>query len=180
MRKSTLNSKQGFTIIEVVLVLAIAGLIFLMVFVALPNLQRTQRDTQRRDDISRLSTSLTQYITNNNKLPSGTVTALTIDENGTTPSGNRTATDWQKFGWNYLLAGGNDIFEDPNGQPYTITVKEYAEGVANTSTEFDYNIQIVTGAKCGEEGGFSASAGSRKFAVSMRLESSGYYCMDNG
>ena len=30
------KSKKGFTIIEVVLVLAIAGLIFLMVFIALP------------------------------------------------------------------------------------------------------------------------------------------------
>ena len=40
--------KNGFTIIEVVLVLAIAGLIFLMVFVALPALQRTQRDAQRK------------------------------------------------------------------------------------------------------------------------------------
>ena len=30
---------KGFTIIEVVLVLAIAGLVFLMVFIALPSLQ---------------------------------------------------------------------------------------------------------------------------------------------
>jgi prepilin-type N-terminal cleavage/methylation domain-containing protein len=36
---------HGFTIIEVVLVLAIAGLIFLIVFLALPALQRSQRDT---------------------------------------------------------------------------------------------------------------------------------------
>lgn len=47
------NKTQGFTIIEVVLVLAIAGLIFLMVFIALPALQRSQRDTQRRDDVAR-------------------------------------------------------------------------------------------------------------------------------
>ena len=40
MAKQNINSKKGFTIIEVVLVLAIAGLIFLMVFVALPALQR--------------------------------------------------------------------------------------------------------------------------------------------
>ena len=32
------QTKKGFTIIEVVLVLAIAGLIFLMVFIALPAL----------------------------------------------------------------------------------------------------------------------------------------------
>ena len=40
----TQQNKKGFTIIEVVLVLAIAGLIFLMVFVALPALQRGQRE----------------------------------------------------------------------------------------------------------------------------------------
>ena len=42
------KNKKGFTIIEIVLVLAIAGLIFLMIFVALPALQRSQRDTQRK------------------------------------------------------------------------------------------------------------------------------------
>ncbi len=57
--------KAGFTIIEVVLVLAIAGLIFLMVFVALPALQRSQRDTARRNDLARVDTSLVQYQTNN-------------------------------------------------------------------------------------------------------------------
>ena len=36
--------KKGFTIIEVVLVLAIAGLIFLIVFITLPAMQRGQRD----------------------------------------------------------------------------------------------------------------------------------------
>ena len=54
------NRKSGFTIIEVVLVLAIAGLIFLMVFVALPALQRTQRDAQRKQDMSRLFDSVDQ------------------------------------------------------------------------------------------------------------------------
>ena len=49
MKELKLNyseNKKGFTIIEVVLVLAIAGLIFLMVFLALPALQRSQRDSQ--------------------------------------------------------------------------------------------------------------------------------------
>ena len=65
MAKANINSKKGFTIIEVVLVLAIAGLIFLMVFVALPALQRSQRDTARRNDLARVDTSLVQYQTNN-------------------------------------------------------------------------------------------------------------------
>ena len=51
--------QEGFTIIEVMLVLAIAALIFLMVFVALPALQRGQRDTARKND------AVTQYTSNN-------------------------------------------------------------------------------------------------------------------
>jgi prepilin-type N-terminal cleavage/methylation domain-containing protein len=46
MNAPQLENKKGFTIIEVVLVLAIAALIFLMVFSALPALQRNQRDTR--------------------------------------------------------------------------------------------------------------------------------------
>ena len=44
------TKQKGFTIIEVVLVLAIAGLIFLMVFIALPTLQRSQRDAARKTE----------------------------------------------------------------------------------------------------------------------------------
>ncbi|NCU43918.1 type II secretion system protein [Candidatus Saccharibacteria bacterium] len=58
-------SRQGFTIIEVVLVLAIAGLIFLMVFIALPALQRNQRDAQRRQDMSRLKDAIERHKVNN-------------------------------------------------------------------------------------------------------------------
>ena len=38
---------EGFTIIEVLIVLAIAGLILLVVFLAVPALQRNARNTQR-------------------------------------------------------------------------------------------------------------------------------------
>jgi type IV pilus assembly protein PilA len=57
--------KEGFTIIEVVLVLAIAGLIFLMVFIALPALQRNQRDTARNNDVSNIASAVTSYSSNN-------------------------------------------------------------------------------------------------------------------
>lgn len=56
---------KGFTIIEVVLVLAIAGLIFLMVFIALPALRGGQRDQARKNDASLVSAAVTNYISNN-------------------------------------------------------------------------------------------------------------------
>lgn len=57
--------KKGFTIIEVVLVLAIAGLIFLMVFVALPALQAGQRDTARKNDVGSAASAVNTYASNN-------------------------------------------------------------------------------------------------------------------
>ena len=70
MHKNERKLKTGFTIIEVVLVLAIAGLIFLMIFIALPALQRSQRDTQRKRDADRFLAAIQSYQANNrNKLP---------------------------------------------------------------------------------------------------------------
>ena len=50
----TRQLKSGFTIIEVMIVLAIAALILLVVFKAVPGLQRSQRNTARKQDAQRL------------------------------------------------------------------------------------------------------------------------------
>ena len=57
--------QAGFTIIEVVLVLAIAALIFLMVFIALPALQRSQRDDARKKDVTTVSGAVASWQGNN-------------------------------------------------------------------------------------------------------------------
>jgi prepilin-type N-terminal cleavage/methylation domain-containing protein len=59
------NNSKGFTIIEVALVLAIAGLIFLVVFLALPALQRNQRDTGRRENVGSIVSGLQSYSSDN-------------------------------------------------------------------------------------------------------------------
>lgn len=63
------RNESGFTIIEVVLVLAIAGLIFLTVFLALPALQKSQRDNARRQDVGRVVAGVQQYLTDNGSTP---------------------------------------------------------------------------------------------------------------
>lgn len=66
------KNNQGFTIIEVLIVLAIAGLILLIVFLAVPALQRNSRNTQRRNDVSALLAGVQEYANNNNgALPTG-------------------------------------------------------------------------------------------------------------
>ncbi len=60
------KADKGFTIIEVMIVLAIAGLIMLIVFLAVPALQRNSRNTQRKSDASRISSAVANYVANNN------------------------------------------------------------------------------------------------------------------
>jgi prepilin-type N-terminal cleavage/methylation domain-containing protein len=62
LRKSTRGS--GFTIIEVLIVLAIAGLILLIVFLAVPALQRNSRNTQYRSEAAQLLTASKEQINN--------------------------------------------------------------------------------------------------------------------
>lgn len=52
--KSIKQRQQGFTIIEVMIVLVIAAVILLIVFLAVPALQRNSRNTQRKSDIAGL------------------------------------------------------------------------------------------------------------------------------
>ena len=69
------DSQRGFTIIEVLIVLAIAGIIMLIVFLAVPALQRNSRNTARNSDSAAAAGILQEAITNNNgKAPAGAST----------------------------------------------------------------------------------------------------------
>ena len=167
------KTKKGFTIIEVVLVLAIAGLIFLMVFVALPALQRSQRDTQRRDDMARFMSQLNQYQANNNGATPTTGTGT--EANLKTAYGN--------FITDYLRVGG-DSFVDPNGQNYTIesvTKCTNAASCTQKSVAADTagaKIRVYTNATCNGEAPQYVS-GDRKIAITYKLEGAGIYCGHN-
>jgi prepilin-type N-terminal cleavage/methylation domain-containing protein len=70
--KKLQNNKSGFTIIEVLIVLAIAGLIMLIVFLAVPALQRNSRNTTRRNDAAKVLGLVTEFgSVNNGGVPTG-------------------------------------------------------------------------------------------------------------
>ncbi len=191
-RKSTTKMRGGdlggFTIIEVVLVLAIAGLIFLMVFIALPALQRSQRDTQRRNDMSALASQITQYQSNNNgKLPKpGSVqdydesdTSVTME----TWSCLNMATDnsAQCFIRNYMNASGaaENTFKDPDGYYYGLNFHGNMSSGVTMPTEMDYTIHVWDHARCGENESVVKSDNARDYVIVYKLEGAGTYCNDN-
>jgi len=69
--KNKSKNNGGFTIIEVLIVLAIAGLILLIVFLAVPALQRNSRNTTAKNDAQNVLGGVSEFQgTNNGKLPS--------------------------------------------------------------------------------------------------------------
>lgn len=178
----------GFTIIEVVLVLAIAGLIFLMVFIALPQLQRAQRDTQRREDLRRLASAVTQFQTNNNgnipgqKLAAGSTSTIEGDQviscnaNETSSDGSKDACRLLKT---YMNAAGatENAYKDPDGIEYSLTIYGASgELPADFGNSVDHRIYMFTKAKCDGEGITKDGAQPRDYAIVYKLEGSGTYC----
>lgn len=70
MYQNLKKKSEGFTIIEVLIVLAIAGLIMLIVFLAIPALQRNSRNNARNNDGSRISAAVSECLSNRNNQPS--------------------------------------------------------------------------------------------------------------
>lgn len=193
MNKRQINSKKGFTIIEVVLVLAIAALIFLMVFIAVPALGRSQRDTQRRDDLSRATSALQTYQSNNsgsNPTGKGVVTVAKGSSDETNLPTNE-YDSWKGFYVRYLLVkdGTSDKFEDPDGTRYGLNVVSCGDNLKNgdtcvkgqkteswtEQTKNGHRINVVTNASCnGEKAVYSS--GERKVAFLYKLEGGGVLC----
>ena len=184
------QNKKGFTIIEVVLVLAIAGLIFLMVFIALPALQRSQRNTQREDDLSRVLTAANDFQSNNNgKSPwDGGSTKENFVKRYIDDTCNTNVAD----GTQYDCSG--DQFRDPDGENYAMytagsmktvaSLKHFKAAESDTAKKrvlggslkegetapssdptFDHTFYAVTYASCGDEGEAVQGTGNRQYAV---------------
>lgn len=150
------NNQKGFTIIEVVLVLAIAGLIFLMVFIALPALQRNQRDTQRKNDLSRAQTAIQNYQTNNrNALPADAEFNSVLKPK-------------------YLKAG-SDSFSDPNGNDYTFRSGSPPADFNTTASEIFFTRSAV----CNGDNALTTGQGATKIAFQYKLEGGGTACVNN-
>ncbi len=161
MKKGANKEFRGFTIIEVSLVLAVAGLIFLMVFVALPGLRASQRDAERRENVAIFLESVKKFQNNNR---------------GALP------TNWNDFKDKYFKDK-----KDPSGEPYKLEVVdckgtidgpcEENELITNTYNNWpnDYRIVVIKQATCkGDQ--VVGTKNPRKLAILNKLEGAGVYC----
>jgi prepilin-type N-terminal cleavage/methylation domain-containing protein len=154
------NSK-GFTIIEVMIVLAIAGLILLIVFLAVPALQRNSRNTQRKNDAANISAGIGTYLSNNNGiLPNGigngTAGSVDLCAVGGTTSGALGAacgsgnTETARIG--YYNQGNVYINKTAtSGSPVTVTSAS-AVGSESATAVSTQSVLLVFNESCGAAG----------------------------
>ena len=160
MRKvdnNSMNTQQkqqkGFTIIEVILVLAIAALIFLMVFIAVPALNSGQRDTARKQDVGTVASAIQNYVSNNQ---------------GTFPS----TTNLTGVASGALQATGGYVNKSTvSNNTKTVTVLTAA---TTTITPTQGTITIEDGYKCSAGGASeTVAASASNFVVVTYLETGG-------
>lgn len=113
------QNQKGFTIIEVLIVLAIAALIMLVIFLAVPALQRNQRNTSRQNDANLVVSAVNECLSNRNgnrascttvgpnavvapnnpnqltAAPALSAAPQDTDANATTGNGSTTQATWQ-------------------------------------------------------------------------------------
>lgn len=120
--KNLKKDNRGFTIIEVLIVLAIAGLIMLVVFLAVPALQRNARNTSKRSDVSKAL---------------GAVGELTANNNGKVPAtADVTSGD---------LASAANL---SSATTFAVTIPLKAAGVTAATPPTSSEVMIVTGVVC--------------------------------
>ncbi len=141
--KGKVSSKiqQGFTIIEVIIVLVIAAIIMLAVFLVVPQLNRSQRNSRNQDNARRALTAATQF---------------SASSNGAAPTTSLNITD---------ITGSMKI----GGSTTDAAVAVIAvTGTVSTTTLKVGNISVYTNAKCsGSTQGILSTGGT---AVVVGLE----------
>lgn len=139
------NRKQeGFTIIEVLIVLAIAGLIMLIVFLAVPALQRSSRNRGREADASLIANAISSCLTNNN----GNVDKCKTAYAATTSSGTTSSS-----GVSFETSKLNQLTDNP---AYATDVNDYG-----TTKQAKW----IFGARCDGSDATTTGASAREFAV---------------
>jgi prepilin-type N-terminal cleavage/methylation domain-containing protein len=129
LKKLRKTDSEGFTIIEVMIVLAIAALILLIVFLAVPALQRSSRNTSRKSDAGHLSAAVNDFVTNN----SGTLPG------NTGGNGASWATDCAT-----IVSDAGTLSQLTSGNSFGCGASVLASGTVNAFDE-QYGTATITG-----------------------------------
>jgi prepilin-type N-terminal cleavage/methylation domain-containing protein len=178
---------KGFTIIEVMIVLAIAGLILLIVFLAVPALERSARNTQRKNDVSNILAGYNTATSNNNSTPPSCISyanpTLTWFAGGAVPTCSGSQLEETKLGYytkgvvaSAATASSGKVYLNSSPGTGTITL----DGGVGAAAKYDY-VEIVYGDTCSGTSAVAGSANQVSVLYELETGSSTYtlYCQDS-
>jgi prepilin-type N-terminal cleavage/methylation domain-containing protein len=156
MRTKQMKKNHGFTIIEVMIVLAIAALILAIIFLAVPALRRSANNNQRRTDANNILALVSEYAGNEGgALPAvlcyNAGPPITVDAAGGT-----------------CAAETNKVTTNLSGQITTVDIAAAVPGVLpamTTSTAHVYGT-----ATCSNNNTPVAGSSARSIAIYYELE----------
>lgn len=104
-KQSRAVAQHGFTIVETIIVLAVAGLILLVVFEAIPALQRSSRNNQRRQDTQSILEAVSHW---------------ELNHSGNIPSSGDNYLQASGVKLSYYDTGNITIHGDSSGNPSAV------------------------------------------------------------
>lgn len=150
MNKLWQKREEGFTLIEVVIVLAIAAMILIAVFIAVSGANKARRDSQRQGDASRFLAAIEQNASQN----SGTYPTVAV---------------FNAAGYAATVYSG----KDPDGATYTLTAVATTYGATSTVQDTMF---YAPGNDCSNTSGLGANV----FAVYAYQENGNHkWCATN-
>ncbi|HEX7633097.1 MAG TPA: type II secretion system protein [Candidatus Saccharimonadales bacterium] len=176
LKKLQKNKSEGFTIIEVMIVLAIAGLILLIVFLAIPALQRSQHNTQRKNDAASVSAAIANFLSNNGgQVPStvsgdGTNTNNLVIRRGATGNSETAKLGFYTTATSATAgASSGNVFISTVAAAPTMTNNNGAAASATNVT--NNSLAIVVGVGCNDTQTGPGTVNARTAAVFYNTES---------
>ncbi len=140
------RNSEGFTIIEVMIVLAIAALILLIVLLAVPALQRNSRNTTIKNDASSVAGGINTFESDNNgttpNYAGGTGKVLIGTGGGScaAPTGSTAATETINVNGSTIVNCGTTGLSDDD-----VVGNKVSDGTTS-------NIYVKFGASCADSG----------------------------
>src|SRR5438445_1309759 len=84
MLNKYLKRSDGFTLLELLIVIVIIGILALLIIPNITSAPKKARDTQRKTDLTAVRKGLEEYYVNNNSYPAGTdYTGMNADRKST-------------------------------------------------------------------------------------------------
>lgn len=185
---------MGFSLIEIVIVLAISGLIIMLVFLAFQQGARVQRDNRRKEALTDIASNLERFreTTDNDESKGFYPTAPTTT--GYTPG---LVCGRSMFSYFFKTAGAGNpscggAYAGKNGK---YAIKDNQDPLAHQEYEYDpatlptptsaqpAGIHYDWGFACGVPGPYDKNSNpqfnSGVFRLTIKLESGSTYCIDN-